>query len=565
MNRFQKVLVCFAVLLSFSHCVLAAEVFSVQRNYMTVLLDSGETGQIEAYNIENNNYCKLRDIAQLLKNTTNEFDVFYDSESGNVVITTGIQYSASSENQYSYFYESKAQKTTANLMIDEKTVTLDAYNIDGNNCFKLREIGELLNFEVKWNEERNFVQIDTATPEGVTRKETSLLVQNDFFSAYDSVPYQAYTGDYAHGEKSYLFQNKSGTLSLLVVGKDGKILVENFDRDYNSLGMKEIKAELPLFGGFYSGTDFHYILFGQSNKEEESRKEVYRIVKYTKDFEKVSDLSLNATDTFSTVPFDAGCTRMVENGSQLAIYSSRTRLRTEDGLNHQSNILFCIDTENMKNLTDTSRFPSYHVSHSFNQFVLGDDSGYVLLDHGDAYPRSVVIQKMKAPRGKTENTETKEADVLTISGKIGDNSTGVTLGGFEAGKRNYITLGTSIDQKTGKMEDIQNLFLGITDKKTLKSELKWITSYRNKDGFSISGCRLIPIGDSEFLVLWQEKEEEVTRLRYCKIDETGDRLTEITTLDRWNLYNTEPIYHNGKVTWVRIYNGKVWFYDLNID
>lgn len=39
---------------------------------------------------------------------------------------------------------------------------LTAYNIDGNNYFKLRDLGEALNFSVTWGAANNMIRIDTS-------------------------------------------------------------------------------------------------------------------------------------------------------------------------------------------------------------------------------------------------------------------------------------------------------------------------------------------------------------------------------------------------------------------
>ena len=42
-----------------------------------------------------------------------------------------------------------------------KEVAFDAYTIDGSNYFKLRDIGQALNFGVSWDSAKRVVAIDT--------------------------------------------------------------------------------------------------------------------------------------------------------------------------------------------------------------------------------------------------------------------------------------------------------------------------------------------------------------------------------------------------------------------
>jgi len=56
----------------------------------------------------------------------------------------------------------EASPTNAAILIDGKAVKLTAYNIDGNNYFKLRDIGAAFDFGVEWDGTRNTIVIDTS-------------------------------------------------------------------------------------------------------------------------------------------------------------------------------------------------------------------------------------------------------------------------------------------------------------------------------------------------------------------------------------------------------------------
>ena len=47
------------------------------------------------------------------------------------------------------------------IILDGKEVTFTAYNIDGSNCFKLRDIGIAADFCVDWDGANNAIVIDT--------------------------------------------------------------------------------------------------------------------------------------------------------------------------------------------------------------------------------------------------------------------------------------------------------------------------------------------------------------------------------------------------------------------
>lgn len=61
-----------------------------------------------------------------------------------------------------------ASPTTSKIYLDGKEVTFTAYNIGGNNYFKLRDIGTAFDFGVTWDGGNSTIIIDTEvgyTPE----------------------------------------------------------------------------------------------------------------------------------------------------------------------------------------------------------------------------------------------------------------------------------------------------------------------------------------------------------------------------------------------------------------
>ncbi len=77
--------------------------------------------------------------------------------------------------------------------------------------------------------------------------------------------------------------------------------------------------------------------------------------------------------------------------------------QSEDGRNHQANLIFSIRVSHMEVTDCVSEVASYtfgYVSHSFNQFLIVDkDANLVAFDHGNAYPRSIVLGKYVTKAG----------------------------------------------------------------------------------------------------------------------------------------------------------------------
>ena len=108
--------------------------------------------------------------------------------------------------------------------------------------------------------------------------------------------YSAYSANVVN---SYLSENTDGTFDRIenfnVPGRYGssiKLIVETYDSNTKKLKRtKTIQPELPIFGGFFSGGTNHYLVYGQGNGDENDAKEVLRVVKYSKKWERLGSAS----------------------------------------------------------------------------------------------------------------------------------------------------------------------------------------------------------------------------------------------------------------------------------
>ena len=89
---------------------------------------------------------------------------------------------------------------------------------------------------------------------------------------------------------SYIMQNADGTLNR-VEYLNNKVIVETYSSTGKFRKKRSIKMELPIFGGFYSGKKYNFVVFGQKNLKENNKKEVVRVVKYSKNWPPFSAIS----------------------------------------------------------------------------------------------------------------------------------------------------------------------------------------------------------------------------------------------------------------------------------
>ncbi len=116
----------------------------------------------EAYNVNGNNYVRLRDVAMALSGSAKQIAIGYDETTKAVTITTGEPYIpngselAGTENAAA----STAYLSASEFYIDGVMVSLTAYNINNNNYVKLRDIALAFDFGLDYDEETNTVTVD---------------------------------------------------------------------------------------------------------------------------------------------------------------------------------------------------------------------------------------------------------------------------------------------------------------------------------------------------------------------------------------------------------------------
>ncbi|GFZ86828.1 hypothetical protein GCM10008018_36070 [Paenibacillus marchantiophytorum] len=127
------------------------------------VLVNGKNVSFEAYNINENNYFKLRDLTFAVNGTEKNFEVSWDAAKNAIALISKRAYTPEgTELVVAGQQTSKpVTETKANVTLDGKDVKFTAYNIDGSNYFKLRDIAQLMNIGVSWNAEAGSIGIDT--------------------------------------------------------------------------------------------------------------------------------------------------------------------------------------------------------------------------------------------------------------------------------------------------------------------------------------------------------------------------------------------------------------------
>ena len=378
---------------------------------------------------------------------------------------------------------------------------------------------------------------------------------------------QNYSGYASAPVKSYLYQNGNGGLTR-VEYVDGKVVVEDYDSSFKLQSSWSTQPELPKWGGFYAGENYNFMVFGQENSAENASAEVIRVVQYTKDWKRINSASLYGANTKD--PFAGGSLRFAEQGGYLYIHTCHAMFKSSDGLNHQANVTFSVQQSDMT-ITDSyyevSNIRTGYVSHSFNQFPLVDQSGkLVALDHGDAYPRTLVMAKYYADASTGAFTSNQRVwcdstNILEFPGAVGDNTTGCSAGGLEETSNGYVAA-YSYDG-VGGGGNSRDIYLSFTNK-----NLSSTNKAKLSTGVKATAPQMVSTGLNGGYVLWNEQGGKGYSdaavggtLYYAPYDASGKAGTIKTATAP--LSDCKPINYNSKIVWYATSNCEPVFYILD--
>ena len=362
---------------------------------------------------------------------------------------------------------------------------------------------------------------------------------------------------------SYLFENGASGLTR-VEHISGQIVVEDYSSDFQFQSSRTIPMELSLWGGFFAGEDYNFFVFGQENPSESDNAEVIRVVKYSKDWQRLGQASLHGANT--TAPFEAGSLRMDEYGGYLYIRTCHEMYTSDDGLNHQANLTMAVDQSSMEvtdSYYDVMNASYGYVSHSFNQFLLVDEEGRIVaLDHGDAYPRAMTFMRYYADAATGRFTDSfyqgrlcSVGEQRTFAGAVGDNVTGASVGGLAETSECYM-MAYNYDGAGGSGP--RNVYLQAMDIATGKGKDYQIT----QSGGSTTPV-LAPTGLDGGYLLWNGKEDYTANDTLYYVHYDADGVPGQIASTTGSLSDCAPIYYKGQMVWYVTDSSAPTFYTLD--
>ena len=385
--------------------------------------------------------------------------------------------------------------------------------------------------------------------------------------------------------RSYIIKKDAG-YEVVVAPNNGenKVYIEDYDSNFNITSRTSIDFELPLFGGFYEGSDAYYLFFGQMNEEQNDDKEILRIVKYTKKWERVSSCSVkgnyeeyweNVVMSFKegmSSPFDRFGLDALEVNGYLYLFTAVKGYYDPSVENcHNGYLALQINKDNME-LVGNSFAGGTHTN-SLNLAATDKDNIYFLEkcvdsvvsitkiseDHffDSIISNSINIYDFRVTYGLSEQVVNPRGIAVAGSNIITVGSTAMTSGNHQFEEEAfgiYVTKTPTAD---------------FSEESTSFKMLKSNTSY-------IRDMQFLKINDNKMLLIWKEYNEttgtelansdyfSTHKFHYMFIDSEGNQIGEEHVVDG-TLSDCKVLLDGSNLVFYASESHATTFYTINLE
>ena len=282
--------------------------------------------------------------------------------------------------------------------------------------------------------------------------------------------------------------------------------VEYYDNDLKIRSKRKINMELPLWGGFYAGSDGYYLVEGQTNNKENDSAEVIRVIRYDTNWNRNGAAAITSNpELFGgevRTPFDYGCVEMTEsNGKLYVVTGHEGYVDSSVGQGHQGFLMAEIDQATMK-----GKIVSCDLWHSFAQYIKSQGSYLYVLEQSEG------SRCTKLSRYDSTTLACTTIELLPYGGShtsVWALACYASVDGMAVSSDSVLCVGTSIDQsKYDKVSENtpHNLYLSVTpmsDFSEKATTTRKLTNFTG-GGKSFAGVKITKINDNRFMISWEE-------------------------------------------------------------
>lgn len=403
-----------------------------------------------------------------------------------------------------------------------------------------------------------------------------------------TVPVKALSADAIPNDSNsrvYLAEESGSIMRVYGDESAHQVKIEYCNDKMQVTSRKSVDMELPIWGGFYAGSDAYYIVVGQQDLEDKDGVEVFRAIKYDKNWNRLASGSLMSNElpadefSYTRNPFDLGDLDLTEvNGHLILATAHQGYVDKKYGQGHTGLYLASFNESDMK-----ASLIGYDLWHSFKQFARYDGTYLYLLEQSEGSRMTSLtrynqqfLERMDRPYGEDENRyfydiEGEEPESIELLKYGGEHDSAwsipcnATVDGMELNSNNILTVGSTIDQSRYKEENVPyNVYISVTPKNSFSKEstkLTYLTTNTSSDN-TYNNISMSKINDDRFIVSWtlsQSSNSTISSmsydtdiydstLQYVIVDGTGTPVTGIQSISHMS-YDAKPIIVNGKVVY----------------
>ena len=122
---------------------------------------NGKPVEFQTYTIDDYTYFKLRDIASAVNGTKKQFMTFWDEPTQSIHLVRKVPYTTTGGGAVGRYSDAIATTSTAKLYCDNRREYAAAYTINDYTYYKLRDIAQLIDMGITWNESTMTIGMET--------------------------------------------------------------------------------------------------------------------------------------------------------------------------------------------------------------------------------------------------------------------------------------------------------------------------------------------------------------------------------------------------------------------
>jgi len=359
-------------------------------------------------------------------------------------------------------------------------------------------------------------------------------------------------GQNSYVSDSYIANNGDGTFSR-VENMGDIILVEKYNASCRLLSQMTVPFELSMFGGFYSGANYNYLVFGQPNPSQSTALECVRIVKYSKNWVRLGYVSVTNCNT--TIPFYGCGTDICEYGNYLYVRMGHQTYADASGIARQATMtISCrMDTFQVVDVQSGLSGMTYGcIENTGATYIDVADGVLAVADHSLVSPYGIVVSRYgnNASNGRFQSSCANASFLGSVGSATGYLSS-FSLGGFESSAQYYLVAGNTNPQDGTSSN--QNVFVAAIPKNGFSSanvSFSYLTGYAYGVMESTVTPYLVKINSNMFLVLWETREgySDTGVVHYAFVDGRGQRTSDVKSMNGC-LSDCQPAVVGNKVVW----------------